>query len=173
MASRKTNKTTESFMSKGTDPRKKPKTQSSLALSFGNNAFLLSSLRKTHTGKRILLRAKDIYSGTVPAGEEAFLFQYSVSHVNADCKTAIIDFDEKCIVEKGDMFQNYPNFGDEDTSIQDYKIAMLNDDHELFNTHLGRVNKRDNDIRESKKRKNKMKRSDPPMMFRTLMISFM
>ena len=86
MASRKTNKTTESFMSKGTDPRKKPKTQSSLALIFGNNAFLLSSLRKTHTGKRILLRAKDIYSGTVPAGEEAFLFQYSVSHVNADCK---------------------------------------------------------------------------------------
>jgi hypothetical protein len=80
MASRKTNKTTESFMSKGTDPRKKPKTQSSLALTFGNNAFLLSSLRKTHTGKRILLRAKDIYSGTVPAGEEAFLFQYSVSH---------------------------------------------------------------------------------------------
>ena len=153
MASRKTNKTTESFMSKGTDPRKKPKTQSSLALSFGNNAFLLSSLRKTHTGKRILLRAKDIYSGTVPAGEEAFLFQYSVSHVNADCKTAIIDFDEKCIVEKGDMFQNYPNFGDEDTSIQDYKIEMLNDDHELFNTHLGRVNKRDNDIRESKKKK--------------------
>ncbi len=64
MASRKTNKTTESFMSKGTDPRKKPKTQSSLALTFGNNAFLLSSLRKTHTGKRILLRAKDIYSGT-------------------------------------------------------------------------------------------------------------
>jgi len=30
---------------------------------------------------------------------------------------------------------------------------MLNDDHELFNTHLGRVNKRDNDIRESKKKK--------------------
>ena len=119
MASRKTNKTTESFMSKGTDPRKKPKTQSSLALTFGNNAFLLASLRKTHIGKRILLRAKDMYNGTVPHGEEAFLFQYSVSHVNADCKTAIIDFDEKCIVEKGDMFQNYPNFGDEDT------LAML------------------------------------------------
>jgi hypothetical protein len=96
MASRKSNKTTESLMSKGTDPRKKLKTQSSLALTFGNNAFLLSSLRKTHTGKRILLRAKDIYSGTVP-----YLFQYSVSQVNVDCKTAIIDFDEKCIVEKG------------------------------------------------------------------------
>jgi hypothetical protein len=40
-------------------------------------------------------------------------------------------------VEKGGMFQNYPNFGDEDTSIQDYKIKMLNDDHELFIAHLG------------------------------------
>ncbi len=72
-----------------------------------------------------MLRAKDIYNDAVPDGEEAFLFQYSVSQVNADCKTDIIDFDEKCIVEKGDMFQNYPNLGDEDTSIQDYKIEMF------------------------------------------------
>ena len=50
------------------------------------------------------------------------------------------------------MFQNYPNLGDEDTSIQDYKIEMLNADHELFNAHLGRVNKRENDLRESKKK---------------------
>ena len=104
MASRKSNKTTESLTSKGTDPRKKPKTQLSLALTFGNNAFLLSSLRKTHTGKRILLRAKDIYNGTVPDGEEAHLFQYSVINVNNDCKMATIDFDEKCIVENGDSF---------------------------------------------------------------------
>jgi hypothetical protein len=42
--------------------------------------------------------------------------------------------------------------GDEDTSIQDYKIEMLNADHELFNAHLGWVNKRENDLRESKKK---------------------
>ena len=152
MASKKSNKPIESLPSKGSDSRKKSKTQVSLAHTFGNNAFLLASLRKTHIGKRILLRAKDIYNGTVPHGEEAFLFQYSVSQVNADCKTATIDFDERCIVEKGDMFQNYPNLGDEDTSIQDYKIEMLNADHELFNAHLGRVNKRENDLRESKKK---------------------
>ena len=152
MASKKSNTPIESLPSKGSDTRKKSKTQVSLAHTFGNNAFLLASLRKTHIGKRILLRAKDIYNGTVPHGEEAFLFQYSVSQVNADCKTATIDFDERCIVEKGDMFQNYPNLGDEDTSIQDYKIEMLNADHELFNAHLGRVNKRKNDLRESKKK---------------------
>jgi len=152
MAPKKSNTPIESLPSKGSDTRKKSKTQVSLAHTFGNNAFLLASLRKTHIGKRILLRAKDIYNGTVPHGEEAFLFQYSVSQVNADCKTATIDFDERCIVEKGDMFQNYPNLGDEDTSIQDYKIEMLNADHELFNAHLGRVNKRKNDLRESKKK---------------------
>ena len=153
MAPKKSNTPIESLPSKGSETRKKLKTQVSLAHTFGNNAFLLASLRKTHIGKRILLRAKDIYNGTVPHGEEAFLFQYSVSQVNADCKTATIDFDERCIVEKGDMFQNYPNFRDEDTSIQDYKIEMLNDDHELFNAHLGRVNKHENDIRESKKKR--------------------
>ena len=137
MASKKSNMPIESLPSKGSDTRKKSKTQVSLAHTFGNNAFLLASLRKTHIGKRILLRAKDIYNG--------------VSQVNADCKTATIDFDERCIVEKGEMFQNYPTLGDEDTSIQDYKIEMLNADHELFNAHLGRVNKPENDLRESKK----------------------
>ncbi len=137
MASKKSNMSIESLPSKGSDTRKKSKTQVSLAHTFGNNAFLLASLRKTHIGKRILLRAKDIYNG--------------VSQVNADCKTATIDFDERCIVEKGEMFQNYPNLGNEDTSIQDYKIEMLNADHELFNAHLGQVNKPENDLRESKK----------------------
>ncbi len=115
--------------------------------------FLLSSLRKTHNGKRILLGAKAIYNGMVPEGEEAHLFQYSVKNVNYDCRTATIDFDEKCIVENGDFFQNYPNLADDDTTIEDYKIETLNADHELFNVHLGRVNKRINDLRESKKKK--------------------
>ena len=89
----KKRKSSEFLTSMGTNPGKKSKTQSLLAQTFGNNSFLLSSLRKTHTGKRILLRAKDIYDGTVPDGEEAYLFQYYVSHVNADCKAATIDFD--------------------------------------------------------------------------------
>jgi hypothetical protein len=115
--------------------------------------FLLSSLRKTLNGKHILLRAKAIYNGMVLDGEEAHLFQYSIQHVDNDCKTATIDFDEKCIVENGDFSQNYPDLGDDDTTIGDYNIKTLNADHELFNVHLGQVNKRINDLRESEKKK--------------------
>ncbi len=68
-------------------------------------------------------------------------------NLNNDCKMATIDFDEKCIVENGDTFHNYPNFADEDTANADYKIEMLNDDHKLFNVHLGHVNKQVNDLR--------------------------
>ncbi len=96
---------------------------------------------------------KAFHSGIVPDGEEAHLFQYSVQNVNNACKTATIVFDEKCIVENVDTFQNYPNLADEDTTIADYKIEMLNDDHELFNVHLGRVNKQVNDLRESERKK--------------------
>jgi hypothetical protein len=135
--------------------------------------FLLSSLRKTHDGTQILLRAKPIYNGTVPDGEEAHLFQYSAQNVNNDCKTATIDFDEKCIVENGDFFQNNSNLADDDTTIEDYKIETLYADHELFNIHLGQVNKRINDLRESTKIKQKMRRSGPPMMCTTWRISFM
>jgi hypothetical protein len=80
-----------SFLAKNPASNKKTKTQSSLAQTFGNNAFPPSSLRKTHNGKRILLRAKTIYNGTVSDGEEVHLFQYSVQNVNNDCETAIID----------------------------------------------------------------------------------
>ncbi len=88
-----------------------------------------------------MLWAKAIYNGIVPDGKEAHLFQFSVMNVNNDCKMATIDFDEKCIVENGDTFQNYSNVADEDTTIADYKIDRLNDDHQLFNVHLGHVNK--------------------------------
>ncbi len=128
----------------------------------GNNAFLVSSLRKTHNGKGILLRAKAIYNSIVPDGKEAHLFQYSVMNVNNDCKMATIDFDEKCIVENGDTF-----FADEDTTSADYKNEMLNDGHQLFNVHLGHVNKRVMIWEKLKERKIKTRRSGPLMMCRT------
>jgi hypothetical protein len=141
MSSKGNKHSARSLTAKSSASNKKTKTQSSLTQSFGNNAFLFSSLRKTHNGKHILLRAKAIYNGTVPDGEEAHLFPYSVQNVSYDCKTATIDFDEECINENGDFFQNYPNLADDNTTIEDYKIEMLNADHELFNVHLGQVNK--------------------------------
>jgi hypothetical protein len=148
MSSKGNNHSARSLTAKSPVSNKKQKNQSSLAQTFGNNVFLFSSLRKTHNRKRsILLRAKAIYNGTVPDGEEAHLFQYSVQNVNNDCKTATIDFDEKCIVENGDFFQNYQNLADDNTTIKDYKIEMLNADHELFNVHLDQVNKQIDDLR--------------------------
>jgi hypothetical protein len=105
-----------------------------------------------------MVQAKAIYNSTLPVVEEAHLFQYSAINVNNDCKTATIDFDEECIVENGDTFQNYPNFSDEDTTIEDYKIEMLNSDHEPFNVHLGQVNKQVNDLRESERIKEEEKK---------------
>jgi hypothetical protein len=43
--------------------QEKTKTQFSLAQTFGNNAFLLSSLRKIHDEKNIVLQAKAICNG--------------------------------------------------------------------------------------------------------------
>ncbi len=99
------------------------------------------------------MQARAIYNGTVPDGEESHFFQHSVINMNNDCKTATIDVDDKCILENGGTFQNYPNFADEDTTIGDYKIEMLNADHELFNVHLGQINKQVNDFRESERKK--------------------
>ncbi len=53
----------------------------------------------------------------------------------------------------GTPSKNYPNFADEVTTIADYKIEMLNDNHELFNVHLGHINKQVNDLRESEWKK--------------------
>ncbi len=72
-----------------------------MAQTFGNNAFLLSSLRNTHNGKRISLRAKAIYNGIVPDGEEAHLIQYSVMNVNNYCKTATIDLARNVLLRMG------------------------------------------------------------------------
>jgi hypothetical protein len=99
-------------------------------------------------GKRILLRAKDLYGGNVPKGEENVLHQYSILSINADIVSAVISYDQKCITEGGDKFRDYPLSNDDEGEIDDYKIANLNDDHELYNVHLGRVNKKINDLKE-------------------------
>ncbi len=44
-------------------------------------------------------------------------------------------------------------FADEDTTIGDYNIEIMNADYELFNVHLGQINKQVNDLREIKRKK--------------------
>ncbi len=54
------------------------------------------------------------------------------------------------------------------TLILDYKIEMLNADHELFNVHLGQVNKQVNDLRESERKKEQDKKVRPTNVVQVL-----
>ena len=113
---------------------------------FDSDDIVLAGLRKTHTGKRILLKATDIYKNSVvPRGEENYLFQYSVTTINGDCKTATIQFDERYIDDGGHKFINYPAIDDEDDTISNYSLKRIEDDHKEYNVHLGRGNKIIND----------------------------
>ena len=81
------------------------------------------------------------------------LHQYSIISLNADMATAVIAYDEKCITEGGDKFCDYPLTDDDEGQINNYKMANLTDDHELYNFHLGRVNKKVNDLKEMMRKK--------------------
>jgi hypothetical protein len=67
--------------------------------------------------------------------------------------TAVIAYDEKFITEGGDKFHDYPLTDDDEGQIHNYKMANLTDDHELYNFHLGRVNKKVNDLKEMMRKK--------------------
>ena len=102
-------------------PKKKLKQLEQQSLLFGGSRQdILKSLNSTHVGKRILLRAKDLYEGAVPKGEENVLHQYSILSINADIVSAVISYDQKCITEGGDKFRDYPLSNDEDGEIDDY-----------------------------------------------------
>ena len=136
-------------------PSKKPKKQRQLKQAFSatNSSFVLDGLNKVHKGKRILIPAAVLYPpNPVPEGEETTLFQYSVKSVNSDCTTATIDFDELCIKEGDDRFQDYPSTSDESTLIENYDLNRLKDDHENFNKHMGQVTRKLNDAAERRKK---------------------
>lgn len=133
-----------------------PKQQASL-LDYKNDKKKLNAvLTKTYVGKRILLTAKSIYGrGGPPEGEEDMLFQYHISKVNEDNKTATIDYDNKCIHEGDHLFQSYP---DPQDGIPNYSLSMFKEDQELYLKHLGYEQKKKND--EDAERKKKAREAD-------------
>lgn len=139
------NKRASSAAGASSSAKKKKQQQVKMGQLFNNKAFLRQSLKDAHEGKRLLLTASALYTAAIPDGEKDLLFQYSITTINNDTKTATISFDNRCIKEGGDSFQNYPNTTDDDNVIVDYNIDTLKEDYELFNVHLGRVNKRLND----------------------------
>ena len=108
---------------------------------------IMNSMNSRFIGKRILLKALDIYGGRgkVPPGEEDFLFQYHLVSINNDCKSALLHYDEKCIKNGGDRFTSYPDTTGNESTILNYRLELFSVDHELFNTHQGRVNRIIND----------------------------
>ena len=137
--------------------RKKQK-KSVAAMMFDTDDKILESMNEKYRGKRILLQAKDIYTGRIPRGEEHFLFQYRITEINEDCESAEIDYEDKCIVDGGSQFQSYPEASGDDCVIDDYKIILFNDDHERFNAHVGRGNKLTNDRKETQRKKEEEER---------------
>jgi hypothetical protein len=123
---------------------------------FGGKQEILRSLSITHVGKHILLCAQDLYSdGKVTKGEEMLLHQYSVLSLNGDMATAVITYDEKCIITGGDKFCDNPLTDDDKGQIDNYQFANLACEHELHNVHLGGVNKKINDLKEMQHKRDK------------------
>jgi hypothetical protein len=130
-------------------PPKKKNKQDLPRLFGGSRQDLLRGLSATHVGRHILLSAKDLYgAGNVPIGEENLLHQYSIVSLNTDMATAVIAYDEKCITEGGNKFCHYPLTDDDEREISNYKMLNFDEHHELYNVHLGRVNKKVNDLKE-------------------------
>ena len=69
---------------------------------WADKSMVKKGLETLHGGQSILLKAEDIWgAGNVPAGQEKYLYQYHIYQINEDCKTAIIEFDDKYVEEGG------------------------------------------------------------------------
>jgi hypothetical protein len=60
----------------------------------------------------------------------------------------VIQYDERCISNASDAFQDFPLHDENEETINNYQIKHLKEHHELYNIHLGRVNKKLNDKKE-------------------------
>jgi hypothetical protein len=60
----------------------------------------------------------------------------------------VIKYDERCISNDSDAFQDFPLHDNNEETINSYQIKILKEHHELYNIRLGRVNKKLNDKKE-------------------------
>ena len=100
----------------------KKKTQLQQSTLFSDGDEVPRGLNKTHKGKHLLIPAKVLYSGQVPFGQEDYLFQYSVRSVNKEHKTLAIQYDERCISNYSDAFQDFPLHDENEETINSYQI---------------------------------------------------
>jgi hypothetical protein len=107
---------------------------------FSDRDEVLRGLNKAHRGKHLLIPAKVLYFDRVPFGQEDYLFQYSVLSVNNDHKRLVIQYDERCISNTSDAFQDFSSYDENEETINNYQIKHLKEHHELYNIHLGHIN---------------------------------
>eukprot|EP00956_Cyclotella_meneghiniana_P037617 scaffold141647_cov87-Cyclotella_meneghiniana.AAC.1 len=135
-------------------PRKKSKThQTNISDAFfgSNEKQKKECMFRHYKGKRILLKATDIYGkNKVPKGEEAYNFQYIVTDVS-DETYATIEFEGKYIKDDTEEFKSYPAIEEDDFVIDNYRLSCLKDDHALFNKYRGVVNKKINDAAQAQR----------------------
>jgi hypothetical protein len=107
------------------------------------------SLEVLHGGKRLLLKASAIYGKKgIPRGEEKYNFQYIVKSIDANNTTATLEFEKKYIEDGGTTFKAYPIITDSDYEIDEYRIALIKEDANLFNHYLAIANKEANDLKD-------------------------
>ena len=101
------------------------------------------AFKTSFEGKRILLRASEIYKGreSPPDGKENYLYLYCITEINPDCKSAIVTFAESYVKEEGDLFRDYPNTEksiEKDNIIKVYCLSRFNQDHKRYNYYLSK-----------------------------------
>jgi hypothetical protein len=133
--------------------KKKKSLQTTLVPAVKTSAQLNDALKGKFVGKRILLTAAFLYGRRIPDGEENLLFQYHVSSINDDNKTAVIEYDEKAISNGDHKFTLYPDVTGSEGSIKNYDLGTFKEDHELYLQHLGRENKVAYEAEQAKKKK--------------------
>lgn len=119
----------------------------------GNTKLQKKTLLQQHVGKRILIKAVDIYGSKkkVPTGEEGYLFLYRITAINDDCKTAIIEYEHKAIKEDAEDFWSYAD--PDEHELDNYRLDHFKEDHLLFNKFNGNVNAKRANAKEDARKK--------------------
>jgi hypothetical protein len=137
-----------SFSSKSKDSAASKKSRGSdihTAL-LGNAEQVRKSLEVLHVGKRLLLKADAIYGKKIPRGEEKYNFQYIVKSIDSNNTIATIEFERKYIEDHGTSFKVYPIIKDSDYEIDEYLIALIKEDSNLYNHYIAIANKEANNL---------------------------
>ena len=129
-------------------PKKKQKTITNLQ--FKNSAFFIKSINSGYANKRVLLESSAIYGGlkNVPPEDKGVLWEYHVKEVNNNKKqTAILIFNNRCIHQTINDFQNYQEMNEADRCIMNYLLKLIKEDHEKYNKYICIYKKAENNVK--------------------------